>query len=30
MIDDVLFEHGGLPHVLPLFVELILFGWTSK
>ena len=27
--DDVLFEHSGLPHVLPLAVHLKFFGWTS-
>ena len=27
--DDVLFEHGGLLHVLPLVVHLKFFGWTS-
>ena len=27
--DDVLFEHGGLLHVLPLAVHLKFFGWTS-
>ena len=26
-IDDVLIKHGGLPHVLPLAVHLIFFGW---
>ena len=28
--DDVLLEHGGLPHVLPLAVHLEFFGWTSR
>ena len=27
--DDVLLEHGGLPHVLPLAVQLDFFWWTS-
>ena len=27
---DVLLEHGGLPHVLPLAVHLNFFGWTSR
>ena len=29
-IDDVLTEHGGLPHVLPLVVHLIFFWQTSR
>ena len=29
-IDDVLTEHGGLLHVLPLAVHLRFFGWTSR
>ena len=29
-IDDVLFEHEGLPHILPLAVHLIFFVWTSR
>ena len=29
-IDDVLNEHGGLLHVLPLAVHLTFFCWTSK
>ena len=28
--DDVLLEHGGLPHDLPLAVHLNYFGWTSR
>ena len=28
--DDVLLEHGGLPHDLPLAVHLNHFGWTSR
>ena len=28
-IDDVLIEHGGLPHVLPLSVQLT-FGLAGK
>ena len=27
---DVLLEHGGLPHVLPLAVYLNVLGWTSR
>ena len=27
--DDILFEHVGLLHVLPLVVHLKFFGWTS-
>ena len=27
--DDVLLEHGGLPHVLPFAVQLDFFWWTS-
>ena len=29
MFDDVLLEHGRLPHVLPLAVKLDFFCWTS-
>ena len=29
-IDDVLFEHEGLPHILPLAVHLRLFCWLSR
>ena len=28
--NDVLLEHGGLPHVLPLGVHLNFFCWTSR
>ena len=28
-LDDVLFEHGGLPHVLPLVVHL-KFVWLDE
>ena len=29
-IDDVLPEHGGLLHVIPLAVKLRFFCWTSR
>ena len=29
-IDNVLAEHGGLLHVLPLAVHLRFFCWTSR
>ena len=29
-MDEVLTEHGGLLHVLPLAVHLRLFCWPSK
>ena len=30
MIDELLLEHVGLPHVLDLAVHLVIFGWMRQ